>query len=168
MDFVADQLVDGRRFRVLTIVDNFTRESLALYADQSIKGDDVVAVLDEIVAHRGKPVRIQVDNGTEFTSRSMDLWAYLNKVTLDFSRPGKPTDNPFIESFNGKFRAECLNENWFLSLAEARDKIEPWRDDYNHHQPHSSLGNLAPMEFAESCISSASPAAQLQEYNRAI
>lgn len=168
MDFVADQLVNGRRFRVLTIVDNFTRESLALYAGQSIKGDDVVDVLDKIVARRGKPQRIQVDNGSEFTSRSMDLWAYLNKVKLDFSRPGKPTDNPFIESFNGRFRAECLNENWFLSLAEARDKIEHWRDDYNRHRPHSSLGNLAPLEFAESCIPSASPTAQLQEYNKAI
>ena len=135
MDFVADQLVDGRRLRVLTIVDNFTRESLGLYAAQNIKGDDVVDVLDGIVAHRGKPARIQVDNGSEFTSRSMDLWAYLNKVKLDFSRPGKPTDNAFIESFNGKFRAECLNENWFLSLADARDKIEQWRDDYNCHRP---------------------------------
>ena len=168
MDFMADQLVDGRRFRVLTIVDNFTRESLALYVGQSIKGDDVVDVLDKIVARRGKPQRIQVDNGSEFTSRSMDLWAYLNKVKLDFSRPGKPTDNPFIESFNGKFRTECLNANWFLSLSEARDKIEHWRDDYNRHRPHSSLGNLAPLEFAESCIPSASPTAQLQEYNKAI
>jgi putative transposase len=148
MDFVADQLVDGRRIRVLTIVDNFTRESLDLYAAQNIKGDDVVDVLDGIVAHRGKPSRIQVDNGSEFTSRSMDLWAYLNKVKLDFSRPSKPTDNAFIESFNGKFRAECLNENWFLSLADARDKIEQWRGDYNGHRPHSSLGGLTPVEFA--------------------
>ena len=98
----------------------------------------------------------------------MDLWAYLNKVKLDFSRPGKPTDNAFIESFNGKFRFECLNENWFLSLADARDKIEQWRNDYNRHRPHSSLGDLTPMEFAKNCILSASPMAQLQEYNRAI
>ena len=168
MDFMADQLVDGRRFRILTIVDNFTRESLDLYAAQSIRGDDVVDVLDEIIAHRGKPKRIQVDNGTEFTSRSMDLWAYLNKVKLDFSRPGKPTDNAFIESFNGKFRAECLNENWFLSLADARDKIKQWRDDYNRHRPHSSLGDLSPVEFAKSCIPSVSPTAGLQEYKRAI
>jgi putative transposase len=102
------------------------------------------------------------------SSRSMDLWAYLNKVKLAFSRPGQPTDNAFIESFNGKFRAECLNENWFLSLADARDKIERWRDDYNRHRPHSSLGDLSPVEFAKSCIPSASPTAQLQEYNRAI
>ena len=165
---LVEQLLDGRRFRVLTIVDNFTRESLGLYAAQSIKGDDVVEVLDDIIAHRGKPKRIQVDNGSEFTSRSMDLWAYLNKVKLDFSRPGKPTDNAFIESFNGKFRFECLNENWFLSLADARDKIEQWRNDYNRHRPHSSLGDLTPMEFAKNCIPSASPMAQLQEYNRAI
>ncbi|KKK83958.1 hypothetical protein LCGC14_2788180, partial [marine sediment metagenome] len=165
MDFVADQLVDGRRIRVLTIVDNFTRESLGLYAAQNIKGEDVVDVLDGIVTHRGKPARIQVDNGSEFTSRSMDLWAYLNKVKLDFSRPGKPTDNPFIESFNGKFRAECLNENWFLSLADARDKIEQWRDDYNCHRPHSSLGNLTPAKFAESGIASGQPTADLQQYS---
>jgi putative transposase len=98
----------------------------------------------------------------------MDLWAYLNKVKLDFSRPGKPTDNAFIESFNGKFRTECLNENWFLSLADAPDKIDQWRDDYNRHRPHSSLGDLSPVEFAESRIPSASPPAQLQEYKRAI
>jgi putative transposase len=167
MDFMADQLVDGRRFRVLTIVDNFTRESLFLHASQSIKGEDVVEVLDELISKRGKPERIQVDNGTEFTSRSMDLWAYLNKVKLDFSRPGKPTDNAFIESFNGKFRAECLNENWFLSLADARDKIEQWRDDYNRHRPHSSLGDLTPVEFAESCIASGQPTADLQQYSKA-
>ena len=167
MDFVADQLVDGRRLRVLTIVDNFTRESLGLYAAQNIKGQDVVDVLDGIIAHRSKPIRIQVDNGSEFTSRSMDLWAYLNKVKLHFSRPGKPTDNAFIESFNGKFRAECLNENWFLSLADARDKIEQWRDDYNHYRPHSSLGDLTPVEFAESGTASGQPTADLQQYRRA-
>ena len=110
--------------------------------------------LEEIIAQRDKPQRIQVDNCSEFTSKSMDLWAYLNKVKLDFSRPGKPTDNALIESFNGKFRAECLNGNWFLSLADARDKIEQWRQDYNCHRPHSSLGDLASMEFAESCIPS--------------
>ena len=155
---------DGRRIHVLTIVDNFTRESLGLYAAQNIKGADVVGVLDGIVAHRGKPSWIQVNNGTEFTSRSMDLWAYLNKVKLDFSRPGKPTDNAFIESFNGKFRAECLNENGFLSLADARDKIEQWRGDYNGHRPHSSLGDLTPVEFAESCIASGQPRARFLSY----
>ena len=125
-------------------------------------------MLDELIDRGGKPSRIQVDNGSEFTSKSMDLWAYLNKVKLDFSRPGRPTDNASIESFNGKFRAECLNENWFLSLADARDKIEQWRDDYNRHCPHSSLGDLSPADFSMSCISSASPMAQLQEYNKTI
>ena len=152
----------------ICLAPHFTRESLGLYVAQNIKGDDVVDVLDGIVAHRGKPARIQVDNGSEFTSRSMDLWAYLNKVKLDFSRPGKPTDNPFIESFNGKFRSECLNENWFLSLAEVHDKIEQWRNDYNRYRPHSSLGNLAPTEFAESCIASSQPTAVLQQCSKAI
>jgi len=101
-------------------------ESLVLHAGQSIKGEDVVEVLDELISKRGKPERIQVDNGIEFTSRSMDLWAYLNEVKLDFSRAGKPTDNAFTGSFNGNFKAECLNENWFLSLADARDKIKQW------------------------------------------
>lgn len=120
-------------------------------------------MLEEVVAHRGKPARIQVDNGSEFTSQSMDLWAYLNKVKLDFSRPGKPTDNAFIESFNGKFRAECLNENGFLSLADARDKIEQWRVDYNQHRPHSSLGDLTPAEFAQCSLASGQPTADLQQ-----
>lgn len=168
MDFMSDQLSTGHWIRVLTIVDNFTRESLALHVGQSIKGYDVVWVLDELIKNRGKPGRIQVDNGSEFTSKAMDQWAYFNKVKLDFSRPGKPTDNAFIESFNGKFRCECLNQNWFLSLADARDKIEQWRQDYNGSRPHSSIGNLTPEEFAASCIPSASPTAQPQEYNRAI
>ena len=109
---------------------------------------------------------IQVDNGSEFTSKAMDQWAYFNQVELDFSRPGKPTDNPFIESFNGKLRAECLNQNWFLSVADARDKIEAWRQDYNRFRPHSSLGNLTPQEFPRGCIPAASPTAQPPEYNR--
>ena len=168
MDFVSDQLSTGHWIRVLTIVDNFTRESLSLHAGQSIKGYDVVGVLDELIRSRGKPSRIQVDNGSEFTSKAVDQWAYFNKVKLDFSRPGKPTDNAFIESYNGKFRSECLNQNWFLSLADACDKIELWRQDYNSNRPHSSLDNLTPLEFAKSCIPSASPTARLQEYNKAI
>jgi putative transposase len=167
MDFMSDQLAGGHRIRVLTIVDVFTRESLALHVGQSIKGYDVVAVLDRLLKNRGKPKTIQVDNGSEFTSKAMDQWAYFNHVELDLSRPGKPTDNPFIESFNGKFRAECLNENWFLSLPNARDKIESWRQDYNRIRPHSSLDNLTPQEFARRCISSASPTAQPPEYNEA-
>lgn len=168
MDFVSDQLADGHWIRVLTIVDNFTRESLGLHVGQSITGHHVAEVLDKLVTHRGKPQRIQVDNGSEFTSKAMDQWAYFNQVKLDFSRRGKPTDNAFIESFNGKFRAECLNQNWFLSQADACDKIEQWRQDYNQNRPHSSLGNLTPEKFAEGCIPSASPTAQPQEYSRFI
>ena len=166
MDFMSDQLSSGHRIRVLTIVDVFTRESLALHVGQSIKGHDVVAALDELLKHRAKPKTIRVDNGSEFTSKAMDQWAYFNKVEMDFSRPGKPTDNAFIESFNGKLRAECLNQNWFLSLPDARDKIELWRQDYNRIRPHSSLDNMTPQEFARRCIAPASPTAQPPQYNQ--
>lgn len=125
-----------------------------------------MAVLDRLLKHRGKPKTIRVDNGSEFTSKAMDQWAYFNKVELDFSRPGKPTDNAFIESFNGKFRTEYLNQNWFLSLTDVRDKIEAWRQDYNRTRPHSSLDNLTPQEFARRCIPPATPTAQPPEYNK--
>ena len=150
MDFMHDELFDGRRIRLLTIVDLFTRESLAIVVRQRFRATDVVMALDQLGQSRRFPKAIRVDNGTEFTSKAMDRWAYERKVTLDFSRPGKPTDNAFIESFNGSVRAECLNENWFLSLEDAREKIESWRVDYNEHRPHSALGNLAPKEFASS------------------
>ena len=150
MDFVADQLFDGRKFRALTLVDNFSRTCLAIHAEQSIKGSDVVSVMDQVVLKYGHiPDRIQVDNGSEFISKALDLWAYENKVILDFSRPGKPTDNPYIESFNGSFRDECLNLHWFLSLEDARQKIETWRQDYNSFRPHSSLDGLTPNQFSE-------------------
>jgi putative transposase len=148
MDFVADQTFNGRKFRALTIVDNYSRKCIAIHTQQSIKGDDVVSVLDRIKEVDGyKPERIQVDNGSEFISKSLDKWAYENAVTLDFSRPGTPTDNPFIESFNGSFRDECLNTNWFLSLEDAEEKIEVWRNDYNEFRPHSSLNDLTPDEI---------------------
>ena len=150
MDFMADTLFDGRKLRLLTIVDNFTRESLAIEPGQYFKGEQVAEVLSRLIRERGKPESIWVDNGTEFTSRAMDQWAYWNQVKLDFSRPGKPTDNAFIESFNGKFREECLSQNWFLSLQDAREKIESWRKDYNETRPHSSLGNRTPLEFRKS------------------
>jgi len=138
MDFVSDQLFDGRRFRALTIVDNYSRKCLAIYPQQSIKGSDVVQVMEKIfITQEIIPERIQVDNGSEFISKALDRWAYENNVTLDFSRPGKPTDNPFIESFNGSFRDECLNTNWFLSLEDAREKIEQWRVEYNYFRPPS-------------------------------
>lgn len=150
MDFVADELFNGRRFRSLTVVDNFSRECLAIHVDQNIRGEQVVEVMEGL-RHLNKrcPDRIQVDNGSEFISKALDKWAYENKVVLDFSRPGKPTDNPFIESFNGSFRDECLNTNWFLSLEDARAKIEAWRIDYNEYRPHSSLANLTPKEFCQ-------------------
>ncbi|MHC2071123.1 IS3 family transposase [Bremerella sp. T1] len=143
MDFMTDELFDGRRIRLLTIVDHFTRESLAIEVEPRFRGQDVVLALERIAEHRQLPKTIQVDNGPEFISKALDQWAYANKVTLDFSRPGKPTNNAFIESFNGSVRAECLNENWFLSLEDAKEKIESWRRDYNEYRPHSALGNLA-------------------------
>jgi len=149
MDFVTDSLFNGRRFRSLTVVDNFSRECLAIEAGQHIRGEDVVRVMDRLTVYRGTPRTIHVDNGPEFISKDLDKWAYLNKVTLDFSRPGRPVDNAFIESFNGSFRDECLNVNWFLSLDDAREKIEAWRRDYNEWRPHSSLDNLTPRQYRE-------------------
>ena len=148
MDFVSDQLYDGRRVRVLVIVDNHTRESLSLAAGQRIRGIEVVAELERISKEHGLPARIQVDNGPEFISKDLDRWAYWNRVQLDFSRPGKPTDNALVESFNSRFRQECLNQHWFMSLEDAQHKIEAWRQDYNHQRPHSSLGYRSPVEFA--------------------
>ena len=149
MDFVHDQLAGGRRIRVLTIVDLFTRECPAIEVDTSISGRRVSRVLDRLMFMRGLPDSITVDNGPEFASRAMDEWAYKRGVKLDFIRPGKPIDNAYIESFNGRLRDECLNDNWFLSLDDARDRIERWRVDYNRERPHSSLNNLTPKEFAE-------------------
>lgn len=150
MDFMSDQLADGRNIRVLTIVDNFTRESLSAEVGVGFTGHAVARVLARIAEARGHPRTIRVDNGPEFTSRALDQWAYLNKVELDFSRTGKPTDNAFIESFNGRLRAECLDQHWFMSIADSREKLEGWRREYNEERPHSSLGNLAPGEFARS------------------
>ena len=148
MDFVSDQLFNGRRFRALTVVDNYSRYCLAIEAGKSLKGEDVVQVMESIKTHwQVCPKRIQVDNGSEFISKVLDKWAYDNNVTLDFSRPGKPTDNPYIESFNGSFRDECLNVNWFLSITDATEKIEQWRWEYNHFRPHSSLGGMPPSEL---------------------
>ncbi len=149
MDFVSDALFNGQRFRALTLVDNFTRECLAIEPGQSLTGADVVRILTHVSERRQAfPRRIQADNGPEFISLALDKWAYENAVTLDFSRPGKPTDNAFIESFNGSLRDECLNVSWFLSLEDARRKLENWRQDYNHFRPHSALADVAPAVFA--------------------
>lgn len=141
MDFLSDQLFDGRKIRVLTIIDNYTRVSPAIDVRLSYRGVDVVATLERVARLHGRPKRIRVDNGPEFISKELDLWAYLHDVELDFSRPGKPTDNAFAESFNGKFRAECLNAYWFLSLDDARSKCNAWRTEYNEDRPHSAIGN---------------------------
>lgn len=165
MDFVSDALASGRRIRCLTLVDNFTKESLAIVADTSIIGLRVARELDRVIAARGAPKAISVDNGPEFAGRVLDEWAYTRGVSLRFIRPGRPVENAYIESFNGKFRDECLNEHWFASLAEARVMIEAWRLEYNLERPHSSLGNIPPAEFekawrlaAESQIKSNQPA----------
>jgi putative transposase len=154
LDFVADQLADGRRFRALTVVDVFTRESLALEVGQSLKGENVVGVLNRLRQDRGVPKMLFCDNGAEFTSQVMDLWAYQNGVQIDFSRPGKPTDNAYVESFNGTFRAECLDAHWFTSLSEAKQGIETWRREYNESRPHRALGERTPSEFAHEVAAS--------------
>lgn len=147
MDFVHDQLATGRKLRVLTIVDIFSRFSPAVEPRFNFTGADVVEVLEGVCKEVGFPATIRVDQGSEFVSRDLDLWAYQRNVTLDFSRPGRPTDNAFIESFNGKLRAECLNAHWFMSLDDARRKCEAWRRDYNEERPHSSIGNKVPIEL---------------------
>ncbi|WP_425128640.1 IS3 family transposase [Burkholderia gladioli] len=147
MDFVADQLADGSKFRTLTVVDVFTKEALAIEVGQRLKGEHVVSALNRIVARRGAPRHVFVDNGSEFSGRLLDMWAYHHQAKIDFSRPGKPTDNCHIETFNGSFRDECLNLHWFETLGEAKAIIEAWRRDYNESRPHSALKDLAPAEF---------------------
>jgi putative transposase len=144
LDFLSDSLADGRRFRILTIVDNVSRVSPAIEVGMSVTGERVVAVLERLKHTTGTPVRIAVDNGPEFISKALDAWAYRNGVQLEFSRPGKPTDNAFAESFNGRFRDECLNQHWFASLEEARQTIEAWRLEYNTERPHRALGQATP------------------------
>jgi putative transposase len=147
MDFVSDTLADGRRIRVLTVLDTCTRECVALEVAGSLRGQDVAAVLTRVGLERGVPAAITCDHGPEFTSRALDHWAYQNRVRLDFTRPGKPTDNAHIESFNGRLRQECLSQHWFLGLADARRTIELWREDYNNHRPHSALENRIPLQY---------------------
>ena len=147
MDFVSDSLADGRKFRVLTIIDDFTRFCPGMAVSSSLPARRVTRFLDEVAYISGYPERIRVDNGPEFISRDFSSWARKRGIEVEYIRPGKPTDNSFIESFNGKFRDECLNENWFMSIQESRRVIEAWRIEYNSYRPHSSLGNATPDEF---------------------
>lgn len=147
LDFIHDQLSGGTKFRALTVVDVFSREGLAIEVGQRLKAEHVVEVLNRLVRQRGAPRYLFADNGSEFTGHLVDLWAYRCKVRIDFSRPGKPTDNAFIETFNGSLRDECLNLHWFETMAEARSMIEAWRKDYNESRPHMALGHRTPQEY---------------------
>jgi putative transposase len=149
MDFVSDSLFNGRKIRTLNVLDLFSRECLAIEVDTSLSGLRVARVLERLIGSRSVPKSITIDNGTEFTSKVFDQWAYEKGIKLNFIQPGKPTQNGFVESFNGKFRDECLNENWFLSLNYAKELIEKWRIDYNAQRPHSSLNNLTPEEYVK-------------------
>ncbi len=150
LDFVSDCLANGRRLRALNIVDGFSRECLAIEVDTSLPGQRVVRVLEQLATRHGLPRRLVMDNGPEFVGQALDQWAYERGVELHFITPGRPMENGTVESFNGRFRDECLNQHWFRDLDDARQKIERWRWDYNHERPHSSLGNLSPAE----CLSS--------------
>jgi putative transposase len=159
MDFVHDRTEDGRSLRVLTVVDNFSRECLALEADRTLSGERVATTLEQVARQRGYPQSIRVDNGTEFYSKAMDQWAYRCGVQLAFIRPGKPVENGYIESFNGRLRDECLNVHLFFGLEDARQKLETWRMDYNTNRPHRSLGQMTPMEYVAMCSELRSPTA---------
>jgi putative transposase len=149
MDFVSDRLASGRWFRILTVVDQYTRECLCLYADRSQTGEKVVERMKRLVAQRGAPESITTDNGSEFAGRAMETWAYQAGAKMDFIRPGKPVENGYIESFNGRLRDECLNGEVFFTLTDAREKLERWQRDYNHRRPHSALADRTPEEFAQ-------------------
>lgn len=150
MNFVHDQLATGKKLRVLTVVDTCSRYVPVLDVRYSYRGEDVVATRDLVCRTTGYPKTVRVDQGSEFVSRDMDLWAYQRGVVLDFSRPGKPTNNAFIEAFNGRCRAECLNQHWFLTLADAAEKLEAWRRYYNEERPHGVIGNKVPIMLTKS------------------
>jgi putative transposase len=160
MDFVMDMLSTGRRIKCLTIIDDFTKEALDLVVDISISGHYVVRVLEQIAQFRGYPVAVRTDQGPEFTCKAFDQWAYEHGVQIKLIQPGKPTQNAYIESFNGKFRDECLNQHWFTSLGHARTIVANWRQDYNEVRPHSFLGEMTPAEFAASCRADAVPSTE--------
>ena len=162
MDFVHDQLATGRTFRVLTVIDQWSRESVCLEANVSLTGRSVVEALEQVAQQRALPMSITVDHGTEFTSKALDEWAYQRGVQLDFIRPGKPVDNALIESFNGRLRDECPNVHSFMSVAHAQAVIAQWRHDYNDHRPHGALGRLTPSEYATRRREQGAEAAPLQ------
>jgi len=166
MDFVHDELATGRKLRILTVVDTFSRLSPVIDPRFSYRGEDVVATLEQACRKIGYPKTIRVDNGSEFISRDMDLWAYQRGVILDFSRPGKPTDNAFIEAFNSKLRSECLNAHWFLNLQDACAKLEAWRRHYNEERPHSAIGNIPPIMLANSAGETSPPGMRKAENSR--
>jgi putative transposase len=151
MDFVSDRSANGNALRVFAVVDDFTRENVALEASPTFPAERVVAVLERLRFARGLPDALLSDNGTEFTSEALDQWAWSRGVELRFTRPGKPVDNAFIESFNGKLRGECLNRSWFASVEDARRTLAAWRREYNEDRPHRSLGNRTPAEYAALC-----------------
>jgi putative transposase len=155
MDFMKDQLTTGRAFRVFNIVDEFSRKALASEVDTSLPGTRVVHALNRVADTRGTPEELIVDNGPEFIGKALDTWAWTRDVRLHFIDPGKPVQHAYIESFNGRFRDECLNESWFTTVADARATIEAWRRDYNTQRPHSSLGDLTPDEFEQLTINRA-------------
>jgi putative transposase len=159
MDFTGDQCATGRRFRVFSLVDTCTRECLALEVDTSLPATRVVQVLEALRQVRGAPAAISVDNGPEFIAKAVDAWAYDHRVHLVFIRPGKPIENAYVESFHGKFRAECLDLHWFASVVDARETIAAWQEDYNTVRSHSALGQLTPAEFASTFTPSTRPLA---------
>lgn len=149
MDFVCESLADLRRFRCFNIVDDFTRESVVIEAERSLPSEKLVKILNKLKHTRGLPQMIVCDNGPELISQNLEIWAYQNKVQLKFIEPGKPVQNAYIESFNGRFRDECLNQHWFLNLEDAKYEIELWRKDYNENRPHRSLDMKTPNQFAK-------------------
>ncbi|HCT5581748.1 TPA: IS3 family transposase [Enterobacter kobei] len=149
MDFVSDALFDGRRLRLLTVIDLYTRECLGICVGQNLRSTEVAEMLNTIALRRPLPELLKTDNGSEFAGKMLDKWVYERGIRIDFSRPGTPTDNATVESFNGRMRQGCLNENWFMCLENARCKIEAWRIHYNQKCPHSALGWMTLSEFAE-------------------
>jgi putative transposase len=163
LDFVSDQLTDGRRFRILAVVDDFTRECLALLADTSLSGRRVARVLDDLVQRHSRPAVVVSDNGTELTSNAILSWADQHRVGWHYIAPGKPQQNAYVESFNGRLRDELLNETLFRSLPHAREMLEHWRRDYNEHRPHSKLGWMTPRDYALALLGEAGRGAALRQ-----